>query len=104
MTLRATKTTEKKKEEPQRGLEYGPYRVDHQNSSNFKICARFQMKPEGVTVNQDGQLFVVFDEDLDRKAGEEEGGVPGVMSRFPLLNHQDYVYTQTVSKVLEDCR
>ncbi len=81
-------------------LEYGKTRIQHRDATQFKICAHFQLKPEGVSVSETGMLFVVFDEDLDRKSDEENHQG----QYFPLLNNQDYVYTASVERLMSDCR
>ena len=87
-------------------LEYGDVRIEHLNQGQFKLCARFGMKPEGVAVNDAGLLFVVFDEDRDRKAGKEQVNESDKeqSGRFPLLSHQDYIFTQSVDTTLKACQ
>ena len=87
-------------------LEYGDRRINHLSPLQFKLCARFQMKPEGVTVTEDGHVLIVFDEDLDRKAGQESfgEGEESLARHFPLLNHQDYVFQSLASELLKNCQ
>ena len=87
-----------------KGLEFGSNRIDL-HTGGLKVCTRFQLKPEGVSVNKKDELFVVFDEDLDRKAGEESDSPTTASSqRFPLLDNQDYLYTANADKLLAKCK
>jgi hypothetical protein len=57
------------------------------------LCARFDMKPEGVALSPRGAPLVVFDEDLDRKLGAERpDSSPLDGGRFPLGADEDYAW------------
>lgn len=77
-------------------LEYGDKRLDHTLNVGNQICAVFQMKPEGVSVNEQGDVFVVFDEDLDRKDAETFKDT----KRFPLEDNQDFIFQSTTKALL----
>ena len=53
------------------------------------LCARFSLKPEGVTLNSDGRPIVVFDQDSDRKRQVATQDEP---QRFKLDQTEDYVW------------
>jgi len=50
----------------------------------LSVCARFELKPEGVTLSPTGAPIVVFDVDADRKGDGPE--------RFNLKRTEDYVW------------
>ncbi len=91
-----SKTSKSKASEQGKNLEFGPKRLDHTLNVGSQICAVFQMKPEGVSVNEKGDLFVVFDEDLDRKDAESHQET----KRFPLEDNQDFIYHSTSKALL----
>ena len=66
-------------------LTYMPLRPfsDQAQTESMTLCARFSLKPEGVTLAQD-QVIVIFDNDQDRK-----GDQPG---QIPITSNQDYVW------------
>ena len=96
--------TVKTEAKERKNLEYGSMRIDL-NANPLKVCKQFQLKPEGVSLNSKGQIFVVFDEDLDRKKGEEsEEDVPNLNQRFPLLDNQDYLFMGNAEDVHGKCK
>lgn len=52
-----------------------------------QVCARFSLKPEGVTLDAKGHPIVVFDQDSDRKGGRTKRP-----QRFALELNEDYVW------------
>ena len=50
----------------------------------LSVCARFELKPEGVTLSATGAPIVVFDVDADRKGDTPE--------RFNLKRTEDYIW------------
>ncbi|MAD61319.1 MAG: hypothetical protein CMH49_07400 [Myxococcales bacterium] len=80
-----------------KSLEFGAKRLDHTLDVGSQICAVFQMKPEGVSVSEKGDLFVVFDEDLDRKDAETFKDT----KRFALQDNQDFIYQSTTKALLK---
>lgn len=81
----------------QEQLRKGTRLIDHEIGKGTQLCAIFHMKPEGVTVNDQDQLFVVFDEDLDRKDDE----TPQTNGRFKLKDHQDFIYQASTKSLLD---
>ena len=75
----------------------------HQNS--FMVCARFHLKPEGVTVNAAGNIFVVFDEDLDRKQGDVTPQEVSVIQqqRFALHDFEDFIWNSSRQHLMGHC-
>ncbi len=70
-----------------------------QVATPLSVCARFDMKPEGVALGAGGAPIVVFDEDLDRKLGARRSGRS---ERFPLGGDEDYVWEVPMG-VAEEC-
>lgn len=58
-----------------------------------KVCARFDMKPEGVTLTNEGLPIVVFDVDSDRKGQASH--------QFNLARTEDYVWV--ASEQIKGC-
>jgi hypothetical protein len=56
---------------------------DQAQTESIRLCAHFQLKPEGVTLSQD-QVVVIFDNDQDRKGKK--------LGQIPLSGNQDYVW------------
>ena len=98
LTLSAEREEEASREAVSGLLAFSPLAPSAPLSSSapLSICARFDMKPEGVTLAAGGGLIVVFDEDLDRKLGARHP------ERFPLEGDEDFVWEAPLG-VVEGC-
>ena len=97
LTFSPLQNAKKSKEKTTSQLEYGAQSLSHTIGQGLQLCARFQMKPEGVSVNAKGEVFVVFDEDLDRKDAETFQET----KRFPLKDNQDYIFQRSAKDLLK---
>ena len=86
-------------------LDWGEAPLPSPQSGTLKICARFNLKPEGVSLNTSGDLFIVFDEDLDRKLGElnQQETSKNQPQRFALRDFEDWVWRAPADQLLKAC-
>ena len=86
-------------------LSMGTHHVSSPGHDAFEICARFNLKPEGVTLNAAGDLFIVFDEDLDRKQGDAtpQGQTERLQRRFALNDNEDFIWRLPNDHIAQAC-